>query len=79
MTKIQTIVGAVTGIDLNGAIEDAIQRAEAPDDGYDFQTSTIDSIEIFRGGYMGVIETRVTVSVRDGDSKMVNEGGHNKT
>ncbi len=67
MSKEQKIVGSASGVDLNGAIEDALQKAEAPDAGYDCQTSKVDSLEIFRGGFTGAIETIARIVVKDGD------------
>lgn len=66
MSKEQFVIGMAPGIDLNGAIEDALHSAEGPDAGYEYQTLKIKAMEIIRSTTEPRLQTVVRVLVKDG-------------
>lgn len=66
MSKEQFVIGMAPGIDLNGAIEDALHSAEGPDEGYEFQTLKIKTMEVIRSATEPRLQTVIRALIKDG-------------
>lgn len=69
----QILVGKAKGVDLNAAIEDALSAARPPGAGFDFQTLTVQSVSVFRGGFVPEVRTEIKVAIVDGDDPKFSE------
>lgn len=74
MSKKQSVEGSAPGIDIDAAIAVALELAEAPGQGFDFQTLRVDSIQVVSGGFVPTIETKVKATVVDGPMDVAAQG-----
>lgn len=65
----EIVIGKAEGVNLTEAIQDAMQKAAPPSQGFDFQTYKIASQKIEQGGFVNAITTYVEVHVYDGSGE----------